>query len=385
MAVYMTYATLLAQIKTGIHGLISDADALIVLNEAAREVVSDIDLRSMKRKSSLSPFLFDDVFSYSCPTDLKGISIIDIKPQVNRAETYKFTLTTPEGFDLKKSSEDNLCAFSDDSFTRKLKISAEIDDDTLVVSTLDSTTANGGTWAGYGDGTNLTADSDYYVKGASSINWDINADGGTTAGIYNDDINTFDITDYVSNGAVFSWVYLSDKTDVTNFIIRIGSSALVYYTKTVTTTNEGCSFVNGWNLLRFDFSTATQVGTVDTDGCDYCAVYMTKDGGKTSETDYRFDHIMCKQGEYHDVIFLSNMPWQSSTNVWKIDSDATTDYINASANEIPLFSLKGKELASLHLENYKDADRYHEVYEKAKREYQISNPSEAMLLQTGNI
>lgn len=381
----MTYATLLAQIESGVHGRISAADALIITNEAAREVTSDIDLRSMKRKSSLSPFLFDDIYDYSCPTDLKGISIIDIKPQVNRAETYKFTLTTPEEFDLKKSSENNLCAFSDDSFTRKLKISAEISDDTLIVSTLDSTTANGGTWAGYGDGTNLTADSDYYVKGSASINWDINADGGTTAGIYNNDINTFDITDYIANGAMFSWVYLSDKTDVTNFIIRIGSSASVYYTKTVTTTNEGCSFVNGWNLLRFDFSSATQVGTVDLDGCDYCAVYMTKDSGKTSETDFRFDHLMCKRGEYHDIIYQSIYPFQSSTGTWKIDSDATTDYINASADEVKLISTKGKELASLHLENYKDSERYAEKYEKLKRDYIEKNPSETLLLQTGNI
>jgi len=383
MSAYFTYANLLANIRTGVHGSISDADALIIVNETAREVTSEVDLRSMKRKSSLSPFLFDDIYDYSVPSDLKGISIIDIKPQINRTE--KFTLTTPKEFDLKKSSLNDICAFSDDSFTSKLKISAEISDDTLIVSTLDSLTANGGTWAGYGDGTNLTADSDYFVKGSASINWDINADGGTTAGIYNDDLDTFDITNYVSNGAVFSWVYLSDKTDVTNFITRIGSSASVYYTKTITTTNEGCSFVNGWNLLRFDFSTATQVGTVDTDGCDYCAIYMTKDGGKTSETDYRFDHIMCKRGEYHDIIYYSILPWQSNIGTWKIDSDATTDLVNCSADEFKLFTAKGKEIASLHLENYKDTDRFAGIYEKMKEDYIIQNPSEKMSLMTGNI
>lgn len=380
-----TYANLQTQITAGIHGSISTADWLTIINDAAREVTSNLDLRSMKRKSSLSPFLFNDIFSYSCPTDLKGISIIDVKPQVNREETYKFTLTTAEEFDRKKDAINNLIAFTDDSFIRKLKISAEIDDDTLVVSTLDSITSGGGTFSGYGDGTNLTADSDYYVKGSASINWDINADGGTTAGIYNDDINTFDITDYVSNGAVFVWAYITDTTNLTNFIIRIGSSASVYYTKTITTTNEGTAFVNGWNLLRFDFGTATQVGTVDTDGCDYCAVYMTKDGAKTSETDYRFDHIMCKRGEYHDVIYQSIYPWQSNAAVWIIDSSATTDYINASADEVKLISTKGKELASLHLENYKDADRMSDKYEKLKKDYIEKNPSETMNLTCGNI
>lgn len=370
---------------TRINGSISDANFLLIINSAARAVYGDLDLRSAKRKSSLSPFLFDDVYDYSCPSDLKGISIIDIRPQVNREATYNFTLTTPQEFDLKKTSVENLCAFTDDSFTRKLKISAEIDDDTLIVSTLDSLTAGGNSWAGYGDGTNLTADSDYYVKGSASINWDINSDGGTTAGIYNDDIDTFDITDYVSNGSVFVWAYLSDKTDVTNFIIRIGSSASVYYTKTVTTTNEGCSFVNGWNLLRFDFSTATQVGSVDTDACDYCAVYMTKDSGKTSETDYRFDHIVIKRGEYHDVIYYSLYPFQSSTGTWKIESDDATDYLNVSADELEIIMTKITELGEQYLGNDKGEDRAREKYEKLKRDYQMVNPSETMLLTCGNI
>ena len=380
-----TYANVKNIAETRVNGQISDANWLLIINSAARAVYSDLDLRSGKRKSSLSPFLFDDVYDYSVPTDLKGISLIDIKPQVNREVNYKFTLTTPEEFDRKKSTEDNLCAFTDDSFTRKLKISAEIDDDTLIVSTLDSTSANGGTWAGYGDGTNLTADSDYYVKGSASINWDINADGGTTAGIYNDDINTFDITDYVSNGAVFVWAYLSDKTDVTNFIIRIGSSASAYYTKTVTATNEGTSFVNGWNLLRFDFSTATQVGTVDLDACNYCAVYMTKDAGKTSETDYRFDHIMIKRGEYHSIIYYSNLPWQSSSAVWKIESDDTTDYLNVSSDELEIVLAKITELGEQYLGDDRREDRAREKYNELKRNYELNNPSEKMLLMTGNI
>ena len=49
--------------------------------------------------------------------------------------------------------------------------------------------------------------------------------------------------------------------------------------------------MNGWNLIRFDFSTATETGTVVPASCDYCVIYMTKDAGKTDETGFRFDHI----------------------------------------------------------------------------------------------
>ena len=98
-----------------------------------------------------------------------------------------------------------------------------------------------------------------------------------------------------------------------------------------------------------------------------------------------FDHIICKRGEYHDVIYYSIFPWQSSAAVWKIDSDDTTDLLNVSAGELKLIATKGKELASLHLENYKDVERYSEMYEKMKNDYQTQNPSEALILLTGNI
>ena len=81
-----TYANLKSIADTRINGSISDANWLLIINSAARTVNSEMDLRSMKRKSSLSPFLFDDIYSYSCPSDLKGISIIDIQPQINRSD-----------------------------------------------------------------------------------------------------------------------------------------------------------------------------------------------------------------------------------------------------------------------------------------------------------
>lgn len=382
MSAVYTYANLLTNITSGIHGEVLTADALTIINEAAKEVVGDVDLRSCKRKTSLSPFLFSDVYEYSCPTDLKADRIIDIKPQINRDATYEFELTTQEEFDRKKDSETNLFAISDDSFTRKLLISVEVEDSTLIVSQLDSTTSGGGTWSGYGDGTNLTADSDYVVKGSASINWDINADGGTTAGIVNSTLNTFDLTDYVANGAVFVWSYITSTTNLTNFIIRIGSDASNYFTKTVTTTNEGTSFVNGWNLLRFDFGTATQTGTVDLDACDYCAIYMTKAAGKVSETDYRFDYIQVKVGEYHEVIYQSRYPWQSNTGTWIADSTATTDYINADTEELELFTLKGKELVSAHLQNEKDEIKYARKYKEKAEKYKLEHPSEAKILCT---
>jgi len=83
-----------AQIKGKIGVLISDRD---LINQAAREVVSDIDLRSTRRKSQLSPPLFTDIFEYVCPTDLKDYKIINVEPQTDRKRA-QYVLTTYEEF-----------------------------------------------------------------------------------------------------------------------------------------------------------------------------------------------------------------------------------------------------------------------------------------------
>src|SRR5690606_1938634 len=124
---------------------------------------------------------------------------------------------------------------------------------------------------------------------STSLEFDIDASGGTTAGVSLTDGPAIDITDYVTDGSLFCWVYIVDITDITNYIARIGSDSSNYYSMTATLTSEGLAFQNGWNLLRFDFNGKTTTGTPDDENCDYRAIYMTKDAGKVSETGYRFD------------------------------------------------------------------------------------------------
>lgn len=377
-------------------GSYTDANFNSIANEAVKEVLADLDLRSTIRKSLLTPNLFDEVFRYTCPTDLKQDKVIDIQPQVDRHRLDHWTLTTQEEFDRWKNVQrldrygdpielddsiwmgKNLVAIERDDMTNKLLLSRVIDDDELGIDTLDSV----GDWAGYGDGENLTADSGNYIEGSGCINWDINADGGTTAGIYNDSLDTFDISDYITNGYIFVWVYLSDATDVTNFIIRIGSGASNYYSVTITTNNEGNSFEDGWNLLRFDFSNASETGTVVTDACDYIASYMTKDAAKVSETDYRFDDLRIKLGDYYYVEYYSKFGWQTSGGSWQLESSADTDYLNAESDEYQLIQLKTLQMVEEHLSNLERAQYWEQRYAKRVAKYRIDNPSQAIVLST---
>jgi hypothetical protein len=374
-----TYTNLQNAIKVQTKGSMSDAEWLELINLTARIVAGDADLMSMRRKSTLSPFLFDDIYDYAVPTDLKNDCIADIKPQINRSTSDEWRLTEAGFFDRNKQTQKNIFAIANESGSKRIRLSAEIDDTTLLVSGLDSTTDGGGTWTALGDATTPTSDSDYFVKGSASINYGINASGGTTAGIQNTDLDTFDITEFVSNSSVFVWAYVSSTTGLTNFIIKIGNDSSNYYTKTITTTNEGTSFVAGWNLLRFDFASSTKSGTVDTDACKYVALFMTKAGSKVNEIDYRFDQIQIKKGQYSDIIYYSRYPWQTSAGVWILDSTTATDCLNAGSDEFNLFTLKGIELALNHYRNVSNLDDVQiakKDYKEALNEYKMLHPSE---------
>ena len=394
MAVSYTQAELNTAVAARISKTFTNANFLIIANQAIREVMADIDLRSSIRSAALSPNLMDDIYAYTLPSDIKGDKIIDVKPQIGRSRHDDWILTTPEEFDRRKEDRrydrngdiieytgsmlDSLIAISRDDLVNKLLISKQIDDTEVIVTTLDAV----GDWEGFGDGSNLTQDADNYVKGSACINWDINADGGTTAGIQNTSLDIFDVEPYKSTGYAFVWVYISSITNLTNFILRIGSDISNYYSITITTNSEGNSFHTGWNLLRFSFTNKATTGTPDDDACDYVAIYMTKDAAKVSETDFRFDHIILKLGNHYDVIYYSRYFWQSSAGTYLEDATATSDLLNCETDEYALIILKTSQLLEEHLKNLKEADRLEIKYERKKAEYIQQNPSLALILQT---
>lgn len=386
-----------SDIATLISGTISDADLNTIINRAVLEVVSDIDLRSCIRRTSLTPNLFDDIYQYSAPTDLKGRKIIDVEPQVNRGRYDDWRFTTNEEFDRLKQDQrvdkwgdplklqrntflgDSLVAVRDTDMIKKVLISRPVDDKTVVLEPLSAV----GTWLLFGDGTNLTADSSNFVKGSASVNWDISAAGGTTAGIQNSSIASTDISDFLSEGSIFVWAYITSTTNLTNFILRIGSSSSAYNYITVTTNNESTAFVNGWNLLRFDLINKSVTGSPTNTACTYIALYMTKTAGKISETDYRFNYLVMKVGVHNYLNYYSKYGWQSASGTYLENSTADTDLVNADTDELRLIEYKCAELGEVHLRSSAGTIKEkRDLYEGYSGRYKMNYPSLALPLVT---
>ena len=351
------------------------------VNRAARMLYVDMDLRSAKRKAVITPNIFDDIYEYALPSDFKAF--IDVKPQASftRSLNSRVRLVTPEEFDRRKSSKNLMVSLADDDMARLMLVNIDVNDTIYSISSFDSLTADGSNWAAFGDAENVTIDTDNKVQGGGSIKFDL-VGAGTTAGVYNAGITAISVgTDVFNTGIAFlRGVYINDTTNLTNFILRIGSSSSNYYQVTVTTDHSGNTLVNGYNSLRFPFSSKSTTGTPDNSSITYVALYMTKSSGKSDDS-YRFDDLSLHLGEIYEVFYYSKYPWQRDNQTYAENSAGGTDYINADTEEIDLIAAKCRmEFARARRDREEFADAKAE-YLELKEAYEYKYPTERLYLE----
>jgi len=352
-----------------------------LVNRAARFVVSDIDLRSTKRRAYLSPSLNEDQYDYQAPSDLKEQAIVDVARVEGRLRRDKFDMVTREYFDREKDRNSNLINIEDFDFFKKLRISADVrgDDSDVTLHNVDSLTGNG-TWAVSGNASNLTLDSDVFIQGSASLNFDM-AVSYTAASAVVTGMDQVDVSDYELGGSVFANVYIPDAVGLTSIVMKIGSDTTVFFRQNLTTTNENLAFHIGWNLLRMDLASATEQGTVDMDNVDYIEFGIIGAGSAAASTDWRIDKIVARRGVSHEVYYYTDRAWQNTGGTAYLqDSTATTDKLNADVASYELFVLKLKEILALDLEKFDEADRYEKAYEKMKAIYENNYGSEKLLM-----
>lgn len=385
----MTFIYTRSMLKAAINRHVQNKEGMLIsfedtCNETVRSVFNDVDLRTARRTASLSPNLFNGIFDYSCPTDLKSYSIIDV-PQQAKRDDGEFFLVPSNEFELQKKV--GMIAIDDYNGARVLKISSKVSDLTLLLSELDSLTSNG-TWSAFGDASGLVADTDDYIKGNGSLKFSLSAAGGTTAGIVNTTLPVFDLTNYLNgNGAAFVWAKINSITGLTNYILRLGSSSSNYYQKTVTTQADGTAFVVGWNLLKFDLTSLTTVGTPVITAGTYANIYMTKLGSKISESDYKFDWLCLKDGKTANTKYYSKYGWQTAAGAYIENSTSDTDFLVCDTDEFDIIVRKGIYVAANELDlssggrnpllKIEDLDKQ---YQSAVKGYQLKNPSEAKIM-----
>lgn len=286
-----------------------------VISRAARQLLHDVDPQETIRRSPLSSAIFGNTFVYPCPTDVKTNKIIDIRPQTNRKDWQNPMQTFSRVFDFSKTGQQMLVNVDYNTGVKTLNISIP-PQTTLSVNNIDDITDNG-TWAVTANATNLTEDTLNYVTGNSSLKFDISSGSNPTTGyIENSTMSSVDISAYDPDGTFFLWVYLPTASDFISVDLRIGSTSSNYYYSTVTTSQGGVAFVNGWNLLAFNISQMNEAGTVNSTNISYVRINFTTNG--SDQTSVRVNGLTAQLGSIYEIEYYSNYLFRDlSTGAWQ--------------------------------------------------------------------
>lgn len=331
-------ATTLLDVKNGIarklHGVTANqiTDFYGLAFDAAVKVLQDTDPEETRRLVPLATPLYGQAaYDYACPTDLKGNRIIDLRPQADRKASDAPTQQFSQDFDRFKAQvfQGSRISVSWDTFVKGLRIALPAKSNVLL-NQCSSATANG-TWAVGGGASDLETDDLYYVNAPSSLKYSVSG----SSYLENSTMTAIDLTNFLNQGVAFVWTYCQGSNLPTAFNLRWGSSDSAYYSDSVTAQWDGTAFVNGWNLLGFEWQGATVTGSPDVENIDYCRFTTTITGAATP---VRLNAITFSLGQIYDIEYYSKYLFRDSVGAFKEKPTADTDLINLDTDALGVYN-----------------------------------------------
>ena len=351
-----------------------------VINRAASAVLLDVDPKETQRILQLSQ-VFNSVYDYAAPVDLKGDRVIDIRPQAGRKPSDIFTQGYETSFDANKGfSFDNKIYTQWNTGVKTLRIQAP--NLTSPVTLTDTSTLTG--WGTTGGASTLTLDTTNNVAGGGALTFNLLAGSGSGY-VEISTLNPVDYTNYLNQSSGFLWVYLPAGTSITSINVRWGTSSSAYYSGTVTTTQQGTVFQNGWNLITLPWASATVTGSPTITSIKYSRVTFNYDS--TLQTGVKICNFTFNLGYIFESVYYSKYMFRDpTTNAFqeRISAGGADDgkIINLDTEAWPILfnktaffvaqSLQGSDAAY-------DAQYWDTEYAKSVTRYKGLNPSEAMV------
>lgn len=351
-----------------------------VFNRAARAVLLDVDPKETMRTVQLSQ-VFNSVYDYPIPVDVKGDRLVDLRPQANRAPGDVFFQGYEQAFDTLKGLGINNAIYTQwNTGVKTIRIEAP----TLVapVQLTDTSTLTG--WAATVGASSLGLDSTNYVAGGGALTLNLLA-ASASGYIQNSSLQQIDYTNYLNNSTGFLWVYLPSGSAITSVNLRWGSDVTTnYYNYTATATQQGTAFQNGWNLVAFPWVSATVTGSPVITAIDSVRVTFNYNGAL--QTGVKVCNLTFNQGFIFETVYYSKYLFRDpSTNAFQetvVDSTDNNKIINLDTESYNLFFNKCAFFIAQQLQGSDaqyDATFWGNEYDLALTRYKALNPSEAML------
>lgn len=380
--------TLLNDISGVIHGTTTNKIPNIygAINRAARSVLLDVDPKETQRIVQLSQ-VFNDVYDYPCPVDVKGDRTIDIRPQAGRQPWEVFHQGYETDFDANKGwSWDNKLYTQWNTGVKTFRIQAPFLTSPIVITDTSSLTG----WTATAGAQNLSLDTTNNVAGGGDITFDLAA-GSTTGSIQISTLPAINLSARLNIDTEFYWVYLPTGSAITNLALRWGSDITAnYYTYTVTSTQQGTAFQSGWNLIAVPWVSATKVGSPNVSAITSVQLIPTYNG--TLQTGLKFCNLTSNTGFIFEAVYYSKYLFRDpSTNVFQetiVDATDNNKLINFDTDS---YNLLFDKLAFYVAQSLQGADAQYDAnfwggvdgqggeYGNALKRYRALNPSEAML------
>jgi len=302
-----------------------------LLFDAAVKCQDDCDFEETRRTQQLvTPLYGQASFEASCPSDIKGNRLIDLRPQANRSVDDVPTQFNSQDFDRikKQISSGSAVEVRWDTYQKTLRISIPALSNVLLNS-CDSVTGNG-TWAVGGGASGIATEQIYFVQGSGSLSYSVSG----SSYIENSTMAQVDLTNYLNRGVLFAWVYNQSNLP-TSFTLRWGSDSSNYWSKAVTAKWDGTAFETGWNLIGFDWQTATKTGTPTVTAIDYVRFTTAITG---TATPVYFDSIVVSLGSIYEIEYYSKYLFRDSTGAFKEKVTVDSDLLNLDTDSYGVFT-----------------------------------------------
>lgn len=293
------------------------------LAEAAGNLLLKVDPYTTIRRARLENAIYDKVYNYTAPSDIKGIGkIIDIRPIGNEREgTDYISGTYSRHFDMRK--EFNTTAIEVIDGVKTIRLSKDLTPRT-VIHEFDSISVPG-TITGGGDVTGLTTDTLEHVSGTKSVKF--NLSGSTGAGTITIALDsTMDLTDQEDVGALFEWLKFPLASALTSVQLKWGNDSSNYWTTTETAFHDRAFDDNAWGLLRHDWNDTTEAGSPDKTLVDWFEITINYTSG-TARNNVRLDTMTVAKGEAWEMLYYSNALFKSAAGSYLTVPTADSDVI----------------------------------------------------------
>lgn len=330
---------------------ITNLDGLI--NRAGRQLLEDIDPQETKRIVQIATPVYDSVWDYPVPVDLKGNKVIDIRPQVNRTPRDIFLQQYNQAFDVSKQWpgwNNNDFTINFNTSVKSMRINAAGLPAGVVVNNISSTNENG-TWTVGGGADNLTVDNQNFVAGGGALSVNLLA-GQTTGYIETSNMQSVNLENMLNQANEFLYSFFPSASAISQVELRWGSSSTDYYARTVTVTQANTVFQNGWNLLSYQWSGITPVGSPDPSDITYVRVTWTYDG--TLQTGVKANYLASRMGQFLEIEYYSKYLFRdSATGAYQETVTSDNNLINL---DVESFNLLFNYVALLAVQQQQGVD-----------------------------